>query len=74
MLIITTPPHTQPNEERIVNRLFESGLHLLHLRKPDADQDTLEHYIQAIRPCFRERVVLHDHFKLVEEYGLRGIH
>lgn len=74
MLIIITPPHTQPNEERIVNRLFESGLHLLHLRKPDADQDTLEHYIQAIRPCFRERVVLHDHFKLVEEYGLRGIH
>ena len=74
MIVIITPPHTLPDEERIVNRLFESGLHLLHLRKPGADRDTLERYIRGIRPHFRERVVLHDHFELAEEYGLRGIH
>lgn len=74
MLIIITPPHTLPDEERIVNRLFESGLHLLHLRKPGADRDTLERYIRGIRPRFRERVILHDHFELAKEYGLRGIH
>ena len=74
MIVIITPPHTLPDEEHIVNRLFESGLHLLHLRKPGADRDTLEHYIRGIRPHFRERVVLHDHFELAEEYGLRGIH
>ena len=73
MIVIITPPHTLPDEEHIVNRLFESGLHLLHLRKPGADRDTLEHYIRGIRPHFRERVVLHDHFELAEEYGLRGI-
>lgn len=74
MIVIITPPHTLPDEEHIVNRLFESGLHLLHLRKPGADRDTLEHYIWGIRPHFRERVVLHDHFELAKEYGLRGIH
>lgn len=74
MIVIITPPHTLPDEEHIVNKLFESGLHLLHLRKPGADRDTLEHYIRGIRPRFRERVVLHDHFELAEEYGLRGIH
>jgi len=74
MIIIITPPRTLPDEERIVNRLFESGLHLLHLRKPGADRETLERYIRGIRPRFRERVVLHDHFELAEEYGLRGIH
>ena len=74
MIVIITPPHTLPDEEHIVNRLFESGLHLLHLRKPGADRDTLEHYIRGIRPRFRERVILHDHFELAEEYGLRGIH
>ena len=66
------PSHTLPDEECIVNRLFESGLHLLHLRKPGADRDTLERYIRGIRPRFRERVILHDHFELAEEYGLRG--
>ena len=71
MLIIITPPHALPDEECIVNKLFESGLHLLHLRKPGADR---ERYIRGIRPRFRERVILHDHFELAEEYGLRGIH
>lgn len=74
MIVIITPPRTLPDEEHIVNKLFESGLHLLHLRKPGADRDTLERYIRGIRPRFRERVVLHDHFELAEEYGLRGIH
>ena len=36
--------------------------------------ETLERYIRGIRPRFRERVILHDHFELAEEYGLRGIH
>lgn len=49
MIVIITPPHTLPDEEHIVNKLFESGLHLLHLRKPGADRDTLEHYIRGIR-------------------------
>ena len=30
MIVIITPPHTLPDEECIVNKLFESGLHLLH--------------------------------------------
>ena len=74
MLLIITPPHSLPGEELIVNKLFESGLHLLHLRKPDADRKTVEGFIRRISPCFRERVILHDHFELAEEYGLRGIH
>ena len=66
MIVIITPPHTLPDEECIVNKLFESGLHLLHLRKPGADRETLERYIRGIRPRFRERVILHDHFELAE--------
>ena len=31
MIVIITPPRTLPDEEHIVNKLFESGLHLLHL-------------------------------------------
>lgn len=74
MVIIITPPRSLPDEESIVNRLFENGLHLLHLRKPGADRETLENFIRGIAPRFRERVIVHDHFELVEEYGLKGIH
>ena len=74
MVIIITPPRSLPDEESIVNRLFENGLHLLHLRKPGADRETLENFIRGIEPRFRERVIVHDHFELVEEYGLKGIH
>ena len=53
MLIIITPPHALPDEERcIVNKLFESGLHLLHLRKPGADRETLERYIRGYPTTF----------------------
>lgn len=74
MLIVITPPYRVPDEERIVNRLFENGLHLLHLRKPGAEREIFEGFIQKIEPRFRERIVVHDHFDLAEAYGLRGIH
>lgn len=74
MLIVITPPYHVPGEERIVNRLFENGLHLLHLRKPGAEREIFEGFIQKIEPRFRERIVVHDHFDLAEAYGLRGIH
>ena len=74
MLIIITSPNFLPNEELIINKLFENGLHILHLRKPETDRNTLENLIQKITPRFRERIVLHNHFELAKEYGLRGIH
>ena len=74
MIVVITPPYRIPDEEVIVNSLFKNGLHLLHLRKPDAERVVYERFIQKIEPCFRERIVVHDHFDLVEAYGLRGIH
>ena len=72
MIVVITPPYRIPDEEVIVNSLFKNGLHLLHLRKPDAERVVYERFIQKIEPCFRERIVVHDHFALVEAYGLRG--
>lgn len=74
MIVVITSPHPVPNEEHIVNQLFENGLHLLHLRKPEADREAFERFIQQIEPRFRQRIILHDHFDLVDAYGLKGIH
>lgn len=74
MVIVITSPTRSRDEEFVANRLFENGLHVLHLRKPGATRETLEKFIRGIAPCFRERMVVHEHFELVEEYGLKGVH
>ena len=74
MIIVITSPNDLPEEEEIANRLFENGLHALHLRKPGATRERYERFIRGIAPRFRERVVVHDYPELAEAYGLRGIH
>lgn len=73
-IIVITPPHTVDGEIRIIARLFESRLESLHLRKPDFSFSEMRDYILQIDERYRDRVVLHSHFGLVREYGLRGAH
>lgn len=73
-IIVITPPHTVDGELCIIARLFESGLENLHLRKPDFSFSEMRDYILQIDERYRHRVVLHSHFGLVKEYGLRGAH
>ena len=70
MIIVITPPEFIPHEESIINRLFENGLHLLHLRKPGGSRKDYENFIQKIIPAFRNRIVIHDHFGLVKTYEM----
>lgn len=72
--IVITSPVQLKDEAIICNNLFAYGLELLHLRKPEADQDTYEKFILQIEPRYRHRIVLHDHYYLVEKYHLHGIH
>lgn len=74
MIVIITAPNDVPEEGEIVNRLFENGLHTLHLRKPGATRERYERHIRGIAPRYRERVVVHDYPELAEAYGLRGVH
>ena len=53
-LIILTPPDFFVEEDKIINSLFEEGLDLLHLRKPDArDWDGIMH----VDPSGREKAL-----------------
>jgi thiamine-phosphate pyrophosphorylase len=73
-LIVITPETTANNETDIVNALFAYGLQKLHLRKPAATDDELRAYINLINPQYHNRIVLHQHFILVVEFLLGGIH
>lgn len=73
-LIVITSPAFLPNEGEVIARLFEAGLDLLHLRKPDAGMEDVGRLLREIPARHRQQIVIHDFFSLKEEFGLGGIH
>ncbi|MEG2573095.1 MAG: hypothetical protein RSA44_00360 [Bacteroides sp.] len=47
-LIVITTPYFFFGEEKIITNLFNEGLEILHLRKPNADPITYEHSLSLI--------------------------
>ena len=72
-IIITTPTFIS-HEAKYIYQLFEAGIDLLHLRKPDSTPEECEQLIQKIDPKWYPQIVIHDHFELCEKYHLHGIH
>ena len=72
--IVITMPDFIENEANYINQLFEAGLDLLHLRKPDSCIADCERLLQGINPKWYPGIVVHDHFSLCGKYHLHGIH
>ena len=62
-LILLTMPDFFIEEHQILTALFDEGLELLHLRKPDSESVYLERLLTLIPETYRKRIVLHDHIK-----------
>lgn len=73
-LIVITIPETVKDEAEAINALFESGLEYLHLRKPDWTEDETSALLDKVESRWLRRIVLHDHYRLIRKYPLRGIH
>lgn len=73
-LILITPPKFFIEEDKILTTLFEEGLDVLHLRKPDTSPMYSERLLTLIPKQYHKRIVTHDHFYLKEEFNLMGIH
>lgn len=73
LILITTPTYFV-EEDKIITSLFEEGLDILHLRKPDTAPVYAERLLTLIPEKYRKRIVVHGHFYLKDEYGLKGIH
>ena len=61
-------------EDKIISALFEEGLDLLHLRKPGSEPIYSERLLTLLPNEWHNRIVVHQHFYLKEEFQLRGIH
>ena len=73
-LILITPPTYFVEEDKIITALFEEGLDILHLRKPNTAPMYAERLLTLIPEQYHKRIVVHGHFYLKDEYKLKGIH
>ena len=73
-LILLSTPDFFVEEDTIINALFEEGLDLFHLRKPHTEPIYSERLLTLIPQQWHDHIVVHDHFYLVDEFGLRGVH
>lgn len=73
-LILLSTPEFFVEEDKIITTLFEEGLDLLHLRKPDCEPVYSERLLTLVPDEWHSQIVVHEHFYLKEEFGLKGIH
>lgn len=73
-LIVVTTPTFFVEEDKIITELFEEGLDILHLRKPETPAMYAERLLTLIPEKYHRRIVTHEHFYLKEEFNLMGIH
>jgi len=73
-MIVITHPSAIANEISIIDSLFEEGLFLLHIRKPDFSEFEMAQFVHQIKLEFRSRLVLHSHHQLADDFGINRIH
>ncbi len=73
-LVIMTKPTFFVEEDKILSALFDEGLDNLHLYKPGASPVFSERLLTLLDDECYDKIAVHGHFYLKEEYGLRGIH
>lgn len=74
LTIAITLPNAICGEAALIGRLLAQSVDIIHLRKPDADIDYCREILEQLTDAQRRRVVIHNHYELYEEYGLRGVH
>lgn len=73
-IIVISSPDLIENEAEVINALFNAGMHLFHIRKPNASLPELRKLLKDIDPGYRAMLVLHQHQVLCDEYRLNRRH
>ncbi|MFH7003916.1 thiamine phosphate synthase [Flavobacterium bizetiae] len=73
-MIVITNPSAIANEISSIDSLFKEGLSLLHIRKPNFSAIEMVQFIHQIKPEYRDRLAIHQHHDLAEDFGINRIH
>ena len=73
-LVIMTKSTFFVEEDKILAALFDEGMEHLHLYKPNSSPLYSERLLSLLSPNVYNKITVHEHFYLKNEYGLYGIH
>ena len=73
-IVVISSATALPNEATIIQQLFAEGLEVFHLRKPEADEQTVRQLIEAIPAEYHNRIAMHGFFHLMKEYNIHRWH
>lgn len=73
-MIVISNPNAIANEIKLIHSLFEEGLKLFHVRKPDFSEQEMQSFLSKIAVENRSKLVLHQHHQLAENFGINRIH
>jgi thiamine-phosphate pyrophosphorylase len=71
--ILLTYSQALPHETRLIENLMREEWDFLHVNKPDYTREELINFLELI-PQYHHKIVLHQHFDLIHEFELAGIH
>ncbi|MEO6230678.1 MAG: thiamine phosphate synthase [Ferruginibacter sp.] len=74
MIIIISNPVPVTDEATIINELFDTGMELFHLRKPDGSPEKLKQLLNKINPEHYSKIALHQHHEIAGDFGIARIH
>lgn len=73
-LAILTQPTFFVEEDKIITTLFEEGLDILHIQKPDSEPVYYERLLSLLPNNCYDKISVHEHYYLKDEFDLHGIH
>ena len=74
-IIAITPPLFFPEEVSRITEILDSGeADFVHIRKPDSTSREITELITQLPQRLHYRLKIHDHFQLLEEFSLAGVH
>lgn len=73
-MIVISNPTAIANEINTIHSLFENGLALFHIRKPDFSATEMKDFIVSIGLEHSTKLVLHSHHQIAEELGINRLH
>ncbi|MGV3706154.1 MAG: thiamine phosphate synthase [Arcticibacter sp.] len=74
MLILISSPSKVAEEAILINRLFDEGLDLFHLRRPQGSEQDTRALIEKIHNQHLKKVSIHQHHHVATDYGINRIH
>lgn len=72
--VILSNPVSSDDEITIIHGLFDAGLELFHVRKPDYTEEEYRSFLACIHLHYRNRLVVHQFHEIAAEFGVNRLH